>query len=70
MNEDPKSPDFRRLNLEKMKAFTVKAYKDMQNKGFYIYYGQEDGYFLQYPALNYKSVPGCNAFDPRIRYFL
>ena len=67
MNKNAKSSDFRRINLQKAIAFTKKGYSDMANKGLYIYYGQEDGYYLQYPAMNYESVPDCHKFDPRIR---
>ena len=67
MNENPKSRDFRRMNLQKAIAFTKKSYSQMTNKGLYIYYGQEDGYYLQYPAMNYQSDSKCHEYDPRIR---
>ena len=68
LNREASSDKFRRLNLKKTKAFAEKAYKDMENKGLYIYYGQEDGYYLQYPGMKYNSGEDCYSFDPRTRY--
>jgi len=67
LNREPSSDKFRRLNLKTTKAFTNKAHKDLENKGLYIYYGQEDGYYLQYPGMKYDSGEDCYAFDPRTR---
>ena len=68
LNRQPNSNKFRRLNLQKTKAFTEKAYRDLENKGLYVYYGQEDGYYLQYPAMKYGDNDDCYIFDPRTRY--
>ena len=68
LNKEATSDKFRRLNLQKTKAFTKNAYKDMGSKGLYIYYGQEDGYYLQYPGMKYDSNEDCYVYDPRTRY--
>lgn len=68
LNREPSSDNFRRLNLAKTKAFTQKAYRDLGNQGLYIYYGQEDGYYLQYPGMKSDANEDCFVFDPRTRY--
>ena len=63
-NESLYNTKFKRLKEETVKSFLVQAYKDMVGKGLHIYYGQEDGYFLQFPGL---QTSNCDGFDPRIR---
>ena len=69
-NKDVKSRAFRRLNYRNAKDFTVQAYKRLENKGLYIYYGQKDGYYLQFPGMDGGNQESCYNFDPRTRYFL
>eukprot|EP00795_Rhopilema_esculentum_P013661 gene13661-4563_t len=66
-NKDVKSRAFRRLNYRNAKDFTVQAYKRLENKGLYIYYGQKDGYYLQFPGMDGGSQESCYNFDPRTR---
>ena len=43
--------------------------------GRYVYYGSEEGYYMQHPAQdmtfgNASDVENCGKFDPRYRYVL
>ena len=64
-NESQSNAKFKRLKLDTVKSFSVQAYKNMVGKGLYIYYGQEDGYYLQFPGTDESR--DCHVFDPRTR---
>ena len=53
---------------EAIKSFK-KAYDDVNGNSWYVYYGSEKGYYIQYPAANFVDSTKCNCskYDARFR---